>query len=249
MKSYLAILLIMACASAAWGQVPAKPLPPPGKLLAVAPDYSQWVVTYSYPDERDKTSQVAGTAAPAAASRVKTITTTKTGDIVREEIVTSAGKKYEEWHVGTTQFRKAPDTKVWLQNDLIELTDGRGTTDYSPLPVSGFRDLDWITKDSYAGIIKYGEKNCLIFVLSAPPGLDLSDPRTQEDTIKQLGMIAFVDAESRMPLQVQTNSIIRFYHFNEPPTEKLKLPEDLAQQIKAGKEERERLSAPAGKPY
>ena len=78
-----------------------------------------------------------------------------------------------------------------------------------------------------------------------PANFNPSDP-TQIDT---LGLVAFIDFETRLPFQTRSGGMVSTYEFEKPPTEKLILPEDLSTQIQAGKEARLRLSQPAGRPY
>ena len=244
---------IILCAGEAHAQTSSECSPksqvPCGPLLACASNFSQWVITFSYPEDRqkDSTAPASNPAADLLKTRVKTITTTKTDDIVHEEMVDAQGGKFDHWYVGDIQYTKTANSDTWLQNVPIKY-DGRNSS-YSPLPASGFRGLEWITSENYAATLKYGGRSCLVFVQHAPANLNLSNPATQIQQLQSLSTVAFIDAESHLPIQVQVDGVIRFYQFVDPPSAKQVLPPDLADQITKGNEGRARLSARAPRPF
>jgi len=250
-------LVFVLSATSAFPQTPAdstaeasaqKQAPPPGPLLESAPAFSQWVITFSYPEDRQKSSNSAPLPAYAS-TRLRTITTTKTKNIVHEEFVDASGRKFDVWHVANKQYRKLFGSKVWLENSAGEVNNG-SATDYMAFPPTGFRDLDWLSDQNYAGTVKYVGRDCLVFVMNAPPGLDLSSANTPPDKFESFGMIAFIDLGSRLPVEIQTNGVMRTYQFTDPPPDAvLKLPPDLSEQIKKGEEERARLNQRPPRPY
>jgi hypothetical protein len=204
---------------------------PDGPLPAPAPDYSQWVVTFSNPEDKNK--------GPGSSSTSAMITTTKTGYIIHEEIVNGSGAKLDEWHVGNTLYTKGSGSTLWN-----EARSGRSSS-FEAFPASGFRNLDWVTRNSYVGTIVLAGHSCLVFVPERPQKLDLSDP-VQLDA---LTTYAFLDANSRLPVKVRFNGVTSIYQFKDPPTEKLTLPPDLTSQLKKNEEAVESLNKPMPRPY
>jgi len=229
---------MLFCATRADAQPATRPEPPAGPLLAPAPDFSQWVVTFSYPGERDQSTPSSASAPSITETRTRTITTTKTKDIVHEETIGVRGEKRDDWHIGLNQYAKLPSSNTWFL----------GQPDVK-FPASGFRDLDWITTEGYIGTVKLGGRPCLVFAPDAPPSLGLSGATPQAKDLEALPRVAYIDAESRLPVQVQENGTIRFFRFNSPPTDMLTPPPDLEQELKKAKEIQDRFSRPMQQTY
>jgi len=243
--------LIILCAASAHAQTGSSPKPelPPGPPLAPAPSFSQWIVTFSYPEERAKSENPSGFGPGPVnvGTRTKKITTTKTEEIVHEEFVDGLGGKFDQWHVGPILYIKSSGSNTWGQIEASRATD-RGIDTDEVLPANGFRGLGWIARDNYAGTVKYSGRNCLLFVLGAPPHLDLSNPDSLKK-LESLNAVAFVDAESRLPVEAGASGVIRYFQFADAPSDKLTLPPDLAQQIQQGEEGRARLEQRLPRPY
>ena len=224
---------------------------PSGPLLSNAPDFSQWTVTFTYPEEKETGSELTP-AKPKPAyfkTQIHAVTTTKTRNIVHEEFVDEQGQKSDLWHVGGTQYQKAPGSTIWQQHGANELTDRNELKIYSPVPPSGFRDLDWITRENYVTTIKNGEHAYLVFVPNPPPGLDLSNPDDRSEKIASLASVAYINATTRLPFQVTFHHVTRTYQFGTPPTDVQSLPDDLAQAIKKARESAALLQQPAPRGY
>jgi len=223
--------------------------PPSGPLLASAPDYSQWVVTFTYPEDKNPTSgaDASGPAPAYLTTRTRTITTTKTHEVIHEEFVDGRGEKFDEWHVGNIAYTKGSGSNLWGELDPSDLANG--SAHFQPLPASGFRNLDWITKDSYAGTMKYSGRDCLVFTLVSPHKTNLFKLTTPESQLESLATYALIDAETRLPVIVKAEGMTRLYQFKNAPTEKLTLPPDLAEQLRKGEEGRKRLNQPMPRPY
>jgi hypothetical protein len=207
---------------------------PEGPLPAPAPNFSQWVITVSDPQAKSK----AGGTPEAANPSTHTIITTKTGQIIHEEIRSGTEVTVDEWHVGSILYIKSTGSTVWG-----EIT--RRSSNFEVFPASGFRNLDWIKKENYVGTVQCGGHSCLAFVQARPSKLDLSDA----NQLDSLDAYAFLDATSRLPVQVRANGLTYFYQFKDAPTEKLALPSDLAEQLQKGQEAEERLNQRMPRPY
>ena len=84
--------------------------PPSGPLLANAPEFSQWIVTFTYPEEKETASELTPPKPKPAYFKtlVHAVTTTKTHSVVHEVFVDEQGQQSDLWHVGTAQYQKQP---------------------------------------------------------------------------------------------------------------------------------------------
>ena len=240
------------CVLAQTDDSPGSTAPPPGPLLAKAPALSQWTITFSYPEETKAqgtaySPDTAKAVLESLSARVKTVVTTKTGDIIHEETTTLGGNKTEDWQVRGSYYIKYPGKNVWSayeKNDSALSTVRFRTA--MILPDSGFNGLDWIGSDSYAGKIKTSTGENLVFVPGGMSTLNVADPAGQAK-LQTLPKVAYVDSTTHLPVMVRTPSETRQFTFSpHPPSSVQTLPADLADEIKAGEAIRsQRTGAPA----
>ncbi len=225
---------------------------PSGPLLNSAPAFSQWIITISYPDDK-KENGVANPSDPAKpipenlAARPRTITTTKTGEIIHEETVTVGGNKLENWQINGDFYIKFPGNSFWSAYEK----SGPPTSDsrVALLPACGFRGLDWINKYTYAGKIKSASGFWLVFVPGGRETVNAQDP-TKLKVLDTLPTLAYVDAETRLPVMARADGVTRAFSFTQPPPTSLQtLPADLADEIKKGAELRAKRAAAPLKEY
>ncbi len=220
---------------------------PEGPYVKAAPTFSQWVITYTYPEDRDKTLKPEQIA--ALNPKTKTITTTKTRNVIHEEYVDTKGSRGGSWYVGTIQYLKPAGTTIWYQAGASDSVVQETNPIYTPLPASGFRHLEWVTRETYAGTVSYGGKSCLVFVPGGVPKLDLN-PATQAEKIKDLKNVVFIDQDTRYPVEVRNGDEIAYYQIKEmPPTSANPLPPDLMAQLAQAEAARARLDRPLARPY
>lgn len=211
---------------------------PEGPLLKAAPAFARWTVTFNYSEDQVKMDPTIG-GLKYLNERPRKITTTKTNEIVHEEVTEVNGVTGEKWFVGVTQYAKRPGGDQWFQNEPDSTAGGESSSDYTPLPASGFRDLDWISKNAFAAILPFRGRECLVFVGDGEPDIPL----------ESANIVVYVDKETRLPLALKRGGEVRTYEFSTPPSAKLELPSDLLQQIRSGQEARMRLLQPAARPY
>lgn len=222
---------------------------PSGPMLRPAPPYSEWMITYSYPEDRPaKAERSHAPPSKEFLSRPRKSTITKTEQIIRIDTVDVGGRSTEKWFVGPKQYTLPPGGSVWY---VASAGDGNtGNLYYSdPLPSSGFQDMDWINEKAFAGTLKFDRMDCLVFV---PGGLDEISPGDLSKQTAQLQgepKVAYVDANTRLPVALRIVGEIRQFQFNKPPTALLSLPPDLAAEIRTGEGARRRLEQPAARPY
>lgn len=233
---------------AAGGKRTDRPDPPPGPLLRSAPEFSQWTISYIYPEDR---KNAAGAALPASLHPHPTQAhTAKTRDVVHEIVTDNTGKQTETWFSGRTQYIKPPGEVLWRTSSNSDKDAGHDLYHTEELPPSGFRGLDWITPQNYVGTIPYrGGQSALVFVPSGPDKAKVGADTNMKAFFDSQNIFAYIDAETRMPLFVKNNDEMRAFVFGAPPGEMQVLPADLAQQLKAAEDNRTRLGAPALRPY
>ena len=199
---------------------------PSEPLVVQPPDYSKVAITYSYPDER--AAKANGKTLPPD-GRPRMITMTRTKDIIWQEIVDGLGAKIECWHVRGSDYSKGVDAVSWGQAQKPSATAGQ------------ILQLDWIDRGNYVGTIKYANRDCLVFAQGVPPNFDLQRA-VAEDKLDSFRFLAFIDKETRLPVEDHHFGDFRFFRFEDAPTAPLTLPPDLAQQMKVGQEMMDRLS-------
>jgi hypothetical protein len=222
-------------------QVPGPSQPPSGRLLESAPDYSQWVITFSYATPTADGAP-APPPSPADKYKLKSITTTKTGSIIHEELENGIGKTGDFWFVSGIEYFHSPGATTWQ-----EVRPGStGGMNYDSMPASGFRGLDWINGSNYIGMLSRAKHQYLVFTQGSTPG----GPKTPTaEDYQNLTTYALIDNATRFPVEVKALGTVSTYHFADPPTEKQQLPPDLVAVIKGGEELRARLSQQPPRPY
>jgi hypothetical protein len=220
-----------------------KPMPPSPPFIQKAPSPGQWTITFSYPEEHQPKAAGAPTAPPPDLSgRIRTITVTKVKDIAHVEAIRIEDTKLEEWHSGTTVYAKTNGTDIYAQGS--ETSEGNSSMSTS----SEFQDMKWVTAESYLGTIKYSGHDCLVFVPNAPATLKISDADAFTKFVATAPLVAFIDAETRYPVEVRTGGVYHSYQFSDPPNS-LSLPTDLVAQIKEGKRQADLEHQRAPRPY
>lgn len=236
----------------AYPQADRPPLPdaPSDPLLQAAPDFSQWEITFTSPKDPNRQTTAKSTGEAATAICPGKSVTTKTRQIVHEEVTGLDGQTTENWHIGTLQYARPPGQTVWFESDAGRLADGTAIdANYSPLPASGFRDLDWISRTSFLGTVKFHDHDCLIFTPHDVPN-DISFDRVHLlSTWESLPTVACIDAVTRLPVLVRIRGETRKFTFCDPPAEMQTLPSDLAEQVKKAEEARTRLHQQPQRPY
>lgn len=208
-----------------------------GQPLHAAPDFHQWTITYSYPEDQKTNGQGAATGAanPFPASMgdpPRTILTTKTGTIIHEETTSVSGKLTDAWQVDGSFYIKYPGQSLWMACEKANPSESATRLRVALLlPPSGFRGLDWIKRQAYAGRTKTDYGDCLIFV---PGGLSAVGGDLSSQKLDSFPILAYVDAATRLPVRIRGQDGTRMFTFNQlasnsPQT----LPDALTAEIKA----------------
>lgn len=220
----------------------ARPTLPQGSLLKSAPHFSQWIVTFSYPQERAVSNSQAK-ASSINPSLPRKIVTTITDKIIHEEIFTVGLAKIDRYQVGRIIYSKLPNVAFWtMYNPDEQKNTPVQDRSLSPLPENGFRGLDWISDRTYVGTLNQGKISYLAF---APLNVENVDFKS----LTALSTFACIDADTRMPALVGENGVVRTFSFLPPPTTVQNLPVDLMKDIKEGEAIRAKFNTAPAKEY
>ncbi|HEY8994294.1 MAG TPA: hypothetical protein VIM71_06525 [Lacunisphaera sp.] len=216
------------------GQAPAFEIPA-GPLLHAAPDFAQWTTQYSYPDDtkKDGTDAAAAKNVPLPgnlANRPRTLVTTKTRDVIHMETTTVGGAVTDAWQIKGDCWVKYPGKALWTGYTASNPTEIVGKLRATLLlPASGFRDLTWLDKDAYAGRTKSEWGDCYVFL----PGGHAANADISKGILDAAPIIAYVDAQTRLPVMVRNPDGMRVFKFVQPPpTSVLQIPDVLVGEIK-----------------
>ncbi len=238
----LAVVLLGWTAGHAQQSAAPNPELPSGPLLKSVPEFSQWEIEVTHPIDPANTRK----SEKAQAGR---IVTTKTGDIIHET-TDHNGQRSEKWFVGPLQYTKASGRREWLESDGSVGADGaRLDPDYSPLPASGFRDLEWVTAGTYCGVFRHEDRECLVFVPLDLAGVTTHPRTVSKEFLDAQDTLAYIDAESRLPVLARIGGENRVYRFKPAPTEMQLLPLDISGQMEKGEAARSRLLEAPPRPY
>ena len=210
-----------------------------GPPLNPAPADSQWIISYTYPQERKEFAKpdrhtIINSDLP------RRVVTTKTGSLIHEEIWAVSGKKQDCWQLNGNYYIKFPGKNFWSAYEK-DPANSQPAAQEPALPASGFRGLDWVNEQTYLGLLKSDQSSYLIFVPTKASGANIKD----SSSLQKQPFIAYIDAQSRLPANVIEENVIRSYKFTTAPAA-LALPPELAAEIKQGDAIRaKRNAAPA----
>src|SRR5215210_2978768 len=97
----------------------AKSETPSGPLFGSVPEFSQWEINFSYPKNEKKkkaAAVISGQTIPTGHPLSKSVTT-KTKDIIHEEISDVNGSQTDKWYIGRLQYTKPPGQSIWFECD------------------------------------------------------------------------------------------------------------------------------------
>jgi hypothetical protein len=182
----------------------------------------------------------------------------KTGSTTLEYYVDSGGQRHEVWHVG--------GLRIILQlvggaKPLVCPDYGGGDIYSINFAASDFAGLDWISADTYSGMVKYQGRDCIVFNSNVSP-LEGLQQRLEAAGIEQARALhhhvagavkipatACIDLDTRLPLFVQFGGEKCIYQYGPAPRALLQLPAQLAGPAEAYEHKIEVLSAPASRPF
>ena len=227
---------------------------PTGPLLKPAPEFSAWRIDFIYTEEKSSQNSRAISSALVLSQaeserRLQRVDVTKTGKIIHEFAAYLSGKQVDTWDEGSMQYVKQTGATFWLAKNGVGLDGKPNDATYVPFPALGFRDMDWINAKTYVATIAFGDRSCLVFVRSGADKLDATDSAKLKKQLDTQDVVAYVDADSRLPISMRMGRTVQAYRFGVPPAEMQVLPQDLQAEIKRGEDARARLNVMAPRPY
>lgn len=219
---------------------PIAPALPDGPLLKSAPNYSKWTISYGVPKDSK--------AAPMSADAPHRAAVSKTQNILHEAVFDGRGCCTDTWYLGVQQYRKPHGGKAWFLSEPAAVNTAQDSS-YDPLPASGYRDWEWVGKDAYVGTVEFEGRPSLAFIPGGIKVLGTVDSEKLKELLEAQPHIAYVDAQSRLPVMQKKGTVELRYRFESLPQSLLTLPPELATQIRKNEEARTRLLQPAARPY
>lgn len=238
MKALKAITWLCLVAPALYAQQPAPPAAvpmPSGPLLKRAPEFAEWLVTYtdlsaakesagssSDPGSKDN---AATSGTPQAKQPARRALFTKTRDTIHFLLMEGGGQKYEVWRKGDLQVAQEPG---WNEPALA-----KGNTPDDPIYLDfsrcDFKGFEWVSAKTYLTVTKVQGIDSIVF--------------------KKDSNYAYVGLESRLPLMLIANGETAVYQFRPPPQAMLTLPPNFQAPIDAQAKRVQQLTARAARPF
>jgi len=209
MKSILLILAMALVCMQAVAAPENKPLPR-GPLLARMPEFSHWIVTFSYPD--------AAKSGPGAGQRrLQTVDVIKTKGIYYEQRSYEDGSKSENWYVGNLVIYRVNASGRLNICEASARGDFGDSSLYCDYGKTDFPQLSWISPKSYTGTQTTGTTEYLLF------------QETVENFATQgsAAVVACVEEQTRVPSWIRSRQVSLSYEYGEPPSTMLALPTDI----------------------
>lgn len=178
-------------------------------------NFSEWEISFTYAQDGPEATPTQRKDSLYLRGPRKSVVT-KTQNVFREAILRVNGEKIERWQIDRTVYIFAPQAGFWaIYNSEFHRNNRDGDSEKRPLPESGFPGLDWISAETYAGSLSENGKELLIFTPTDSGPIDLSDVKA----LKNLLTIAFVDADTRLPVLVKENGVQKVFIFRSIPSQ------------------------------
>lgn len=219
-------MIAMLSLGSVWAQTPtpfAKPTPPPPPYLKAAPKMSAWTVQFGE-------AQAASQQKSATGSRIRQINVVRTKALRLVVFTCGDGRREELWSNGTcfvaNSAGSATLTGFFMAPESLE----------EQYQVSDFPEFRWVSKHNYVGTVELEQRPCLVF-----QGVDFSkkladwrvdQPGGEKPVSKPVAekmMTAWIDAETRLPVQWALGNEVRKVIFTPPPSGMLTVPEKIAE--------------------
>ena len=238
---------------------PASP-PPSGPLPKRAPDFSQWVATYSnVPASPRKQGGTPGQESSSTGSNAskpvvtKRVEVTKTGQLRHLVTVEPDGSRSELWFNGDMEV---VCLEGWKFPWITQARDPRNPFAMN-FSKTDFPEFGWVSAKNYVGIQQLGGRECLVFgeclpieeeeveSASATPGNSGAVPRARN----MRSSTAYIDRETRLPVMLVRNGDIVAFQFGPTPQAMLVFPANIRAAIEAQAKEIKHLTSMPPRPY
>jgi len=233
---------------------------PTGSLLKRrAPEFSRWLIAYN-PEKTApaKTPNVEKTLRPGL---FQNIVVSKTKDIIFEQIVMSNGQQRKKWCLGDIQFlkRSANGKGVLIDRNAFE-RGGLLEGDFSDFSTTDFPGFGWVGPRNYRNIVKFMNRDCLLFtdrinlvsdeefqVIQQDAGVRNEERLNRAQF--EMEVTAYVDLETRLPVMLQRGKETSYYQFQSPPESTITIPAELQEMKDHSIRRRNQLSRMPSRPW
>lgn len=236
--------MLMALAGGMAGghsQEAAVELPKAPYVAAQAPPNSRWAIEFKY---SANSADPRPTAKKLQAKRIMRSDIVKTGEIKRQNDAYEENVSQEIWTRGNLLVLKDPDYAYEIVRRAVV---GEGD----------FPEFQWVKDAQFLKRERVDGRDCLIFqqelfpLQFADPALFAAESALPEPTIdlgNKVSVLAYVDAESRLPVKLVIGGDTRTYAFQPPPATPLLLPAAYAGAIEGVEEKYREWVKPLARP-
>ncbi len=230
MKAALVLLFVALTGGAAFCQSPDSPVPsfPPGPIVPRAPELARWKMTVTYPDQRDAATvrrEIKEETIELAPRPVLAVVT-KTGKLVRENIVDELEQSIERWCIAAHHVSNAHGS-----SSLVWITDSPEDPLFVNYSKQDFPGLGWVRKEFYTGTEDLDGRKAFVF-------RDRKRSRT-----------AWLDAETRLPIAIETELGKFGFEFLAPPGGQQTAPPAYQAELQRWAERERRFQVKPPRPY
>jgi hypothetical protein len=202
------------------------PALPQGPLLSPNPDFSAWKIDYSYGSDNDATHKpVPPPPLPPgnfSIRPIRSLTITWTKPLWHSVAIDTAGVRTEQWCDGTIRlFTENGSSPAFSTQTLGSSALAAKLFDFSS---QKFPDMNWISPSTFAGTASVNGRSCIVF--------------------QQSGMQAWVDLQTRVPVQWKRGDETRVFQQLSSPGAPLTLPPDFGKIFAAIRHDYELLNRP-----
>jgi hypothetical protein len=226
------LFLLVGSAGVFYGQTPDAPAssgPPRGPLIAQwAPDSAQWVETTKSvkPPIEGQDGAPQGGSPPVQEKPELVVTVVKSGGIRHVTIGRGGGERYEVWCERDLEVVTRPE---WALPVLLTGPSETGD-DWLNYSNGDFGGFDWISTTTFSGIQKFGGHDCMVFQMKLPVmsvySIAQASSTNAQDT-QSVQATAYIDLQTRLPVEQKYGEKITSYAFSAPPSAKLSVPKNV----------------------
>ena len=217
--SYVALSMVLAGlqarAQTAASPTP-KPTPPPEPILKPAPDFAAWTIIRQTIPDLDKEPPEEVIKAVATANKPDSVTSVVKTGLVRHQATTQKSHDREDvWYEHGNRVIMETVWKIPIFERAVNSVNQPAGPD--------FPEFAWISAKDFVGTQEVGEASFYVFESEIAEG-DAKAAKQFGYKLKTTRNRAFINADTRLPWLLQTDSVLQRYIFQAAPTAALDVP-------------------------
>jgi hypothetical protein len=195
--------------------------PPKAPFVARAPQKSAWIIEIT-PGGNGKGPSVPPLNPKLPTEYLKQQEWTKSGTLMRCVNEWADGTKTEDWIVGPVKFSES------VHHDGIHLYSPKSDPRFHDFSAGDFEMLDWMTPKDYVRAVKHGGEVCYLFTATTiTSSASYTGPHNK--TLAQMNApmsptSVYISVQSGLPVEIDNGDGQYIFHFQEPPSDELKMP-------------------------